>query len=125
MEDELDREDKGLKRLEDAMEAGDIKKVCIHHRAMMSDLSYVKGIIMGATEREGWTEQQVNDLYESVRVKVVGVTKWAEQMLDKANVRAKKEWSKQFIAGTKKVQALAAQAHQYVTSEDWSKDDAE
>jgi len=54
---EMERVDKGLRRLKEAMEADDVKRVCVHHRAMMSDLAYVKGIIKAAAEREGWSER--------------------------------------------------------------------
>jgi len=118
--EEMERVGKGLRRLVDAMDAGDIKRVRVHHRAMMSDLSYVKGIIRAAAEREGWSEQQVSELFESVRARVAGAIERAEQMLTEADVQAKKEWADWFLEAAKRVQGLAAHAHQYLTPEDWT-----
>ena len=60
-----------------------------------------------------------------IRGTVHEATERAERMLEEADVRAKQEWSERFIAGTKKVQAPAAQAHHYLTPEDWSMEPAE
>jgi hypothetical protein len=62
LDEELERVDKGLKRLKEAMEADDVKKVCVHHRAMMSNLAYVKGIVHAAAVRENWTDEQTSEL---------------------------------------------------------------
>jgi len=125
LDGELERVNKGLKKLEESMEARDIKRIRIHHRTTMSDLSWVKGTIRGAVEKEGWSEEIAGELYGSVCMRVLVVTQRAERMLEEADVRAKQEWSERFIASPKKVQVLAAQAHHYLTPEDWSVEAAE
>jgi len=125
MGEKLERVDKGLKRLKEAMDAEDIKRVCVHHRAMMSDLAYVKGIVKAAAERENWTEEQVSELCEKVQAKVAESLELAENMLDVADVRAKDQWAEQFFAAARRVQSLAANAHQYLTPEDWTRENTE
>jgi len=125
MGDELERGEKGLKRLKEVMDADDIKRVCVHHRAMMSNLTYVKGIIKAAAERENWTEEQVSELFERVQAKVAGSLEQAENMLDAADVRAKEQWAERFFVTARRVQSLAANAHQYLTPEDWTRENAE
>jgi len=69
----MDRVNKGLKKLDEVMEAGDIKKIRIHHRTTKSDLSWVKGTIKGSAGREGWSKQQMAELYEMIHVRVLEV----------------------------------------------------
>jgi hypothetical protein len=46
-------------------------------------------------------------------------------MLQNADFRAKEQWAERFIGAAKRVQNLATNAHQYLTIEDWSRENAE
>jgi hypothetical protein len=125
MGDELERVDKGLKRLKEAMDTEDIKRVRVYRRAMISDLAYVKGIVKAAAERENWTTEQISEFLESVQAKVAGPLESAEKMLQVADFKAKKKWAERFFAAARRVQSLAANAHQYLTPEDWTRENAD
>jgi len=125
LDEELERVDKGLKRLKEAMEADDIKKVRVHRRAMISDLAYVKGIVRAAAVRENWTDEQTSELIGKVNAKVATLLKSAEKILQVADFQAKEQWAERFITAAKKVQNLATNAHQYLKIDDWLRENAE
>jgi len=75
LDEELERVNKGLKRLKKATEADDIKKLRVHRRSMMSDLAHVKGIVRAAAVREKWTDEQTSQLIGKVNVKVATMLK--------------------------------------------------
>jgi len=56
---------------------------------------------------------------------VAGPLESAEKMLEVADFKAKEQWAERFFAAARWVQSLAANAHQYLTPEYWTRENEE